>query len=187
MAFYGQNQCTNMDFEYGDATGWELYKGSVNGQVAQMNNTILTNLSSTQFTLFNAGIDPHGNFPRVNPASGNYSLRIGDNTTAGGKAASAKRTFLVDSSNANFQYSFAVVLEGIPSELSKKITDSVSIPTIGIGAGPHCDGQIQVFHDILGLFDTFVPKLAETAPIKLIQLLVGFPNASIPICSPRFK
>ena len=56
---------------------------------------------------------------------------------------------------------FSVVLEGIPSELSKKITNSISIPTIGIGAGPHCDGQIQVFHDILGLFDTFVPKHAK--------------------------
>ena len=56
---------------------------------------------------------------------------------------------------------FAVVLEGVPSELAKKITKSISIPTIGIGAGPHCDGQIQVFHDILGLFDTFVPKHAK--------------------------
>ena len=53
---------------------------------------------------------------------------------------------------------FAIVLEGIPSELAQTITDSISIPTIGIGAGPYCDGQIQVFHDILGLFDTFVPK-----------------------------
>jgi len=53
---------------------------------------------------------------------------------------------------------FSVVLEGIPSELAKLVTKSVSIPTIGIGAGPHCDGQIQVFHDILGMFGTFVPK-----------------------------
>jgi len=42
--------------------------------------------------------------------------------------------------------------------LAKIITKSISIPTIGIGAGPHCDGQIQVFHDILGLFGTFIPK-----------------------------
>lgn len=46
---------------------------------------------------------------------------------------------------------FAVVLELIPAELSRRITQSLSIPTIGIGAGPHCDGEIQVFHDILGL------------------------------------
>ena len=56
---------------------------------------------------------------------------------------------------------FAIVLEGIPAELAKKITNSLSIPTIGIGAGPHCNGQIQVLHDILGLFDTFVPKHAK--------------------------
>lgn len=46
---------------------------------------------------------------------------------------------------------FAIVLELIPPELAKKITDAVPIPTIGIGAGPHCDGQVQVFHDLLGL------------------------------------
>lgn len=46
---------------------------------------------------------------------------------------------------------FAIVLELIPSDLAKLITNQLSIPTIGIGAGPHCDGQIQVFHDVLGL------------------------------------
>ena len=56
---------------------------------------------------------------------------------------------------------FAIVLEGIPSELAEKITNSLSIPTIGIGSGHHCNGQIQVLHDILGLFDTFVPKHAK--------------------------
>ncbi len=52
---------------------------------------------------------------------------------------------------------FAVVLEGIPAELAKMITEKVSIPTIGIAAGPHCDGQIQVYHDILGMYSEFVP------------------------------
>tara|TARA_Y100000588_G_C14191120_1_gene898022 strand:- start:535 stop:1362 length:828 start_codon:yes stop_codon:yes gene_type:complete len=53
---------------------------------------------------------------------------------------------------------FAVVLEGIPGDLAKKITEILDIPTIGIGAGPHCDGQIQVYHDILGLYGNFTPK-----------------------------
>jgi len=53
---------------------------------------------------------------------------------------------------------FSIVLEGIPSSLAKKITATLEIPTIGIGAGPHCDGQIQVFHDLVGLFNSFVPK-----------------------------
>ena len=53
---------------------------------------------------------------------------------------------------------FSIVLEGIPMELAKIITEKLNIPTIGIGAGPFCDGQIQVYHDILGLDNTFNPK-----------------------------
>ena len=53
---------------------------------------------------------------------------------------------------------FSVVLEGIPADLAENITNSLDIPTIGIGAGPECDGQIQVYHDILGLYDNFIPK-----------------------------
>ncbi len=56
---------------------------------------------------------------------------------------------------------FAVVLEGIPAEVSRRITESVEIPTIGIGAGIHCSGQIQVINDILGLFTDFLPKHAK--------------------------
>ena len=55
---------------------------------------------------------------------------------------------------------FSVVLELVPSELSKEITGRLSIPTIGIGAGPHCDGQIQVLHDMLGLDPSFRPSHA---------------------------
>jgi 3-methyl-2-oxobutanoate hydroxymethyltransferase len=55
---------------------------------------------------------------------------------------------------------FSVVLELMPSELSKEITEQLSIPTIGIGAGPHCDGQVQVLHDMLGLDPTFRPRHA---------------------------
>lgn len=56
---------------------------------------------------------------------------------------------------------FALVLEAIPAELAKIITEQVSIPTIGIGAGPHCDGQVLVLYDLLGLFDDFVPKFVK--------------------------
>ncbi|MCH8921312.1 MAG: 3-methyl-2-oxobutanoate hydroxymethyltransferase [Chloroflexi bacterium] len=56
---------------------------------------------------------------------------------------------------------YAIVLETIPAQLGEVITEKVSIPTIGIGAGPHCDGQVQVFHDLLGLFEEFVPKHAK--------------------------
>jgi 3-methyl-2-oxobutanoate hydroxymethyltransferase len=53
---------------------------------------------------------------------------------------------------------FAVVLEKIPSQLAKEVTASVSIPTIGIGAGPHCDGQVLVMHDMLGINTEFKPR-----------------------------
>jgi 3-methyl-2-oxobutanoate hydroxymethyltransferase len=55
---------------------------------------------------------------------------------------------------------YSIVLELIPAQLSRLITDRVAIPTIGIGAGPHCDGQVQVFHDLMGLFPDFHPKHA---------------------------
>lgn len=56
---------------------------------------------------------------------------------------------------------FSLVLEKIPSRLAKKITEAISIPTIGIGAGSDCDGQILVLHDILGLFENFTPKFVK--------------------------
>ena len=56
---------------------------------------------------------------------------------------------------------FALVLECIPTELAKEITESISIPTIGIGAGSECDGQILVTHDLIGLFEKFKPKFVK--------------------------
>jgi 3-methyl-2-oxobutanoate hydroxymethyltransferase len=56
---------------------------------------------------------------------------------------------------------FAIVLEGIPSDLAGEITDCLKVPTIGIGAGPHCDGQILVLHDMLGITQDFTPKFVK--------------------------
>lgn len=56
---------------------------------------------------------------------------------------------------------FAIVLEGIPDEVARMVTDAVSVPTIGIGAGPHCDGQVLVFHDLLGIEDRITPKFVR--------------------------
>lgn len=55
----------------------------------------------------------------------------------------------------------ALVLECVPGNLAESITDALSIPTIGIGAGVHCDGQVLVFHDLLGLFDDFQPRFVR--------------------------
>ncbi len=56
---------------------------------------------------------------------------------------------------------FALVLEKVPAELARRVTASVSVPTIGIGAGPHTDGQILVTHDLLGLFTRFRPRFVR--------------------------
>ncbi len=68
---------------------------------------------------------------------------------------------LADAREVEAAGAFSVVLEGIPSDISKKITDTLSIPTIGIGAGPDCDGQILVLHDLLGLHDRHLPKFVK--------------------------
>lgn len=57
---------------------------------------------------------------------------------------------------------FSIVLEGIPDKIARIITKSIKIPTIGIGAGPHCDGQVLVFHDVLGLNFGHVPKFVRS-------------------------
>ena len=59
---------------------------------------------------------------------------------------------------------FAIVLEGVPDEVARMVTDAVDVPTIGIGAGPHCDGQVLVFHDVLGIEDRIAPEVR--APLR---------------------
>lgn len=56
---------------------------------------------------------------------------------------------------------YCVVLEGIPLDLGKRITETLKVPTIGIGAGPYCDGQVLVVNDMLGLYDAFTPKFVK--------------------------
>jgi 3-methyl-2-oxobutanoate hydroxymethyltransferase len=84
---------------------------------------------------------------------GGYKVQGKERQTADGLIAEAKA---LESAGA-----FGIVLEAIPIHLARTITQALSIPTIGIGAGPHCDGQILVLHDLLGLFDQFVPKFVK--------------------------
>jgi len=78
-----------------------------------------------------------------------------------GKTPAAAAKLLSDAVALQEAGAFAVVLEGIPSPLGKLITEKLDMPTIGIGAGPHCDGQVQVLHDFLGLYPDFVPRHAK--------------------------
>jgi 3-methyl-2-oxobutanoate hydroxymethyltransferase len=86
-----------------------------------------------------------------------------------GKSEEQAEKLLQDALAVERAGAFAVVLEGIPMGLAAKITAELSIPTIGIGAGPMCDGQVLVLHDILGLCSKYSPKFvkryAELAPV----------------------
>jgi len=78
-----------------------------------------------------------------------------------GKESDHAQALLNDAKALEAAGAFAIVLEAIPAELAKTVTEQLTIPTIGIGAGPHCDGQIMVLYDLLGLFDDFVPKFVK--------------------------
>ncbi len=78
-----------------------------------------------------------------------------------GKTEEAKRQLKEDARVLQEAGAFSIVLEAIPMDLAKEITETLTIPTIGIGAGPHCDGQVLVIHDLLGLFERFVPKFVK--------------------------
>lgn len=78
-----------------------------------------------------------------------------------GKEGEQAEGMLEDARTLEAAGAFSLVLEAIPASLAKRVTEALAIPTIGIGAGPHCDGQVLVLYDLLGLFDDFVPKFVR--------------------------
>ncbi|MCD5412948.1 MAG: 3-methyl-2-oxobutanoate hydroxymethyltransferase, partial [Dehalococcoidia bacterium] len=78
-----------------------------------------------------------------------------------GKSAEAARQLLRDARALDEAGVFSIVLELVPAPLAKLVTEKIGVPTIGIGAGKHCDGQVQVINDLLGLSADFVPKHAR--------------------------
>lgn len=89
-----------------------------------------------------------------------------------GRAPGGRERLLEDAAAVEEAGAFAVVLEGIPLDLAAQITERLSIPTIGIGAGVHCDGQVLVLHDLLGLFDKFAPKFSKRY-VNLKEIVTG--------------
>jgi 3-methyl-2-oxobutanoate hydroxymethyltransferase len=86
--------------------------------------------------------------------------RMGGYKVQGKTEESAKR-LIEEAHKVEDAGAFSLLLEAIPMDLAQTISRELSIPTIGIGAGPHCDGQVLVLHDVIGLFDRFVPKFIK--------------------------
>ncbi len=78
-----------------------------------------------------------------------------------GRSSEAALALVADAKALVHAGCFAIVLEGVPDRVARMVTDSVDVPTIGIGAGPHCDGQVLVFHDLVGLEDRMRPKFVR--------------------------
>ena len=104
-----------------------------------------------------------------------------------GKATEAARDLIRDAIALADAGVFAMVLEGVPTLVAEIITKEVSVPTIGIGAGSHTDGQVLVFHDVLGLHDGHLPKfvrqyarLQETAVDALAEYFADVENGAFP-------
>ena len=87
-----------------------------------------------------------------------------------GKSEQERTAIMGDALAVEDAGAFALVLEGMPLDLAREISERLTIPTIGIGAGPHCDGQVLVIHDMLGLFDDFAPRFVKRyADIKEVM------------------
>ena len=113
-------------------------------------------IADTVRRIVDAGVPVMGHIgltPQSVNALGGYRVQ--------GRTRATARRLLDDAVALQDAGAYSVVLECVPSQLAKVITERLSIPTIGIGAGPDCDGQVQVFHDMLGLFPDFLPKHAR--------------------------
>ncbi|MDM8523721.1 3-methyl-2-oxobutanoate hydroxymethyltransferase [Desulfococcaceae bacterium HSG8] len=103
-----------------------------------------------------AGIPVQGHIgltPQTASALGGFKVQ--------GKSAAAARALIDDAKALEDSGCFSIVLEAIPAPIAKMVTEAVSIPTIGIGAGSDCDGQVLVTYDMVGLFDRFTPKFVK--------------------------
>ena len=100
------------------------------------------------------------------PVQGHIGLTPQTATSLGGfkvqgKSAQAAHQLIDDALALEAAGCFSIVLEAIPAPLAEHITSRLAIPTIGIGAGPDCDGQVLVIHDLVGLYDRFTPKFVK--------------------------
>lgn len=114
------------------------------------------NQAETAKALVRSGIAVMGHIgllPQLVSATGGFKVQ--------GRDEQGARRLIEDARALEAAGCFALVLEAIPDRLAKIITDSVKIPTIGIGAGAACDGQVLVIHDLIGLYDRFTPRFVK--------------------------
>ena len=88
-----------------------------------------------------------------------------------GKDAEGAQKIIDDALQLEEAGAFSVLLEAVPAPIAKRVTERLTVPTIGIGAGVYCDGQVLVVHDMLGLFDRFTPKFAKRY-VNLSELML---------------
>jgi 3-methyl-2-oxobutanoate hydroxymethyltransferase len=115
-----------------------------------------TSMQTTVQAIVRAGIPVMGHIgltPQTISQLGGFKVQ--------GKNAEAARKIIDDAKALEEAGAFSIVLEAVPGGIAGRITESVSIPTIGIGAGIECDGQVLVYQDIIGLFDRFVPRFVK--------------------------
>ena len=113
-------------------------------------------MAATVAAIVNAGIPVQGHVgltPQTATSLGGFKVQ--------GKSAQAARQLIDDARALEEAGCFSIVLEAIPAPLAEHITKEIAIPTIGIGAGPGCDGQVLVIHDLVGLYDRFTPKFVK--------------------------
>ncbi len=113
-------------------------------------------MAETVAALVRAGIPVQGHIgltPQTASALGGFKVQ--------GQSAEAARSLIADARALAAAGCFSIVLEAIPAAIARLITEAVAVPTIGIGAGGDCDGQVLVIHDMLGLFDRFTPKFVK--------------------------
>ena len=103
-----------------------------------------------------------------------------------GRTKAAAQRLLDDARALQDAGAYAIVLECVPAPLARLITQRLDIPTIGIGAGPDCDGQVQVFHDMLGLFADFVPKHTRRYANLADDIGAAFRQYAADVCSGAF-
>ena len=113
-------------------------------------------MAETAAAIVRAGIPVQGHIgltPQTATSLGGFKVQ--------GKSAQAARQLIDDALALEAAGCFSIVLEAIPAPLAEHITGRLAIPTIGIGAGPDCDGQVLVIHDLVGLYDRFTPKFVK--------------------------